>query len=350
MDSKIRFKVNGAEREVPSDWADELLLNYLHEEMDLSGTKYSCGIGQCGACKVIVRKSGDNEAIPTLACFARLDSLDGMEVTTVEGLPGSALADSFLENFAFQCGFSTPGFLMAGIAILEELRRSPIHQDDLDSFVSERLSGHVCRCTGYLRYFESIRNTVLSDPTITWLTEVKPTATNQVVFRVLKKSSNDTAFKAVHGVLECSNCFVELADPDDVSTASGGFQLELQSMRTGERIRDLNLLKYFFRGKVVDVKLASVRILDRRFTSLKRGAFVPVELTAVVTHNKKSTLVKGEALIRAEGANTLRVESTRPLLLRTLEMDLPIVVFAGKFGLSIQEEVEINVNILAQVI
>ena len=127
---------------------DLTLLDLLRERLHLTGTKKSCGVGECGACTVIVDKE------PVNACLYLVGQLPGRTVYTVEGLSHdgelSALQQAFLDHHAVQCGFCTPGMLMSAKALLlknphpteEEIRRA--------------LSGNLCRCTGY----ESIVETV----------------------------------------------------------------------------------------------------------------------------------------------------------------------------------------------
>ncbi|HEY8206909.1 MAG TPA: 2Fe-2S iron-sulfur cluster-binding protein, partial [Myxococcaceae bacterium] len=161
----FKVTVNGKELERHDAREDDLLIDFLHEE-GLTGTKFSCGIGQCGSCKVAVQAGKDPEMIPVLACFARLDSIQGMRVTTVEGLHGRGklhpLQDAFLKGYAFQCGYSTPGMLMAGHILIERLRHQPVETRNLDREITSAISGHVCRCTGYIRYYQAIKDVILS--------------------------------------------------------------------------------------------------------------------------------------------------------------------------------------------
>src|SRR5262249_6428118 len=107
--------------------------------------------------------------MPVLACYARLKSVNGYRVTTVEGISSRdadgkvilhPLQQEFLDRHAFQCGYSTPGFLMAGYVLIEELRHRPGFEDRLDDVVLETIGDHVCRCTGYHRYFKAIKDVI----------------------------------------------------------------------------------------------------------------------------------------------------------------------------------------------
>ncbi len=136
----IRLRLNGEERE----WtvaANSLLLNELREREGLTGAKYGCGIGECGACTVHI------DGQPRLACLTLSVAVDGRAVTTIEGLAQNGTLDplqaSFLDHAALQCGFCTPGMIMMGRALLDEVARPT--EDD----VRDHLRGNLCRCTGY---------------------------------------------------------------------------------------------------------------------------------------------------------------------------------------------------------
>jgi carbon-monoxide dehydrogenase small subunit len=131
--------------EVP---ARRLLSDFIRDDLFLTGTKRGCETGVCGACSVLV----DGEVVKS--CLSLAVQADGHEITTVEGLsPDSVLhpvQEAFMENGGFQCGYCTPGFLMAAIAILNE-SPSPTEEQ-----VRAGLSGNLCRCTGYVGIVESI--------------------------------------------------------------------------------------------------------------------------------------------------------------------------------------------------
>jgi carbon-monoxide dehydrogenase small subunit len=131
--------------EVP---ARRLLSDFIRDDLFLTGTKRGCETGVCGACSVLV----DGEVVKS--CLSLAVQADGHEITTVEGLsPDGVLhpvQEAFMENGGFQCGYCTPGFLMAAIAILNE-SPSPTEEQ-----VRAGLSGNLCRCTGYVGIVESI--------------------------------------------------------------------------------------------------------------------------------------------------------------------------------------------------
>ena len=138
---EITLKVNGETHRL---WVapNELLLNVLRERLHLTGSKYGCGIGECGACTVMI----DGQL--ALSCLVLAVSVDGSEILTVEGLAGpdgrlDPLQEAFIEHGAFQCGFCTPGMLITAKSLLKEIPR-PTEQD-----VRDYLKGNLCRCTGY---------------------------------------------------------------------------------------------------------------------------------------------------------------------------------------------------------
>jgi carbon-monoxide dehydrogenase small subunit len=143
----IEVVVNGQPQraDVP---ARRLLADFIRDDLFLTGTKRGCETGVCGACSVLM----DGEVVKS--CLSLAVQADGHEITTVEGLsPGGALhpvQEAFMEKGGFQCGYCTPGFLMAAIAILNETP-SPTEEQ-----IRAGLSGNLCRCTGYVGIIESI--------------------------------------------------------------------------------------------------------------------------------------------------------------------------------------------------
>jgi xanthine dehydrogenase iron-sulfur cluster and FAD-binding subunit A len=137
----IELTVNGVKHRL-SVAANELLLNVLREKLQLIGSKYGCGIGECGACTV--RMNGK----PVLSCLVLALSANGGDIVTVEGLQGpngelDPLQESFIENAAFQCGYCTPGMLMTAKSLLQE-NPCPTEEE-----IRDYLKGNLCRCTGY---------------------------------------------------------------------------------------------------------------------------------------------------------------------------------------------------------
>ncbi|MCX8193151.1 MAG: (2Fe-2S)-binding protein [Nitrososphaeria archaeon] len=145
---KIKLIVNNVEKTLDVE-PNELLLNVLREKLGLTGSKYGCGIGECGACTVLV----DGE--PVLSCLTLAVEVDGREITTVEGLDVNGELDpvqeAFLEEGAIQCGYCTPGFIMIAKALLRE-NKNPSRSE-----ITEYIKGNLCRCTGYINIIKAIQ-------------------------------------------------------------------------------------------------------------------------------------------------------------------------------------------------
>jgi len=143
----IDLIVNGTRRRLDAD-PQRSLLTVLREDLDLTGAKYGCGEGQCGACTVLI------EGQPTRSCLTKLGALAGKSVTTIEGLETGGqlhpLQQAFLDAGAVQCGFCTSGMLLTARALLRE--NSTPSRDD----VLHYLRGSLCRCTGYRKIVEAI--------------------------------------------------------------------------------------------------------------------------------------------------------------------------------------------------
>jgi carbon-monoxide dehydrogenase small subunit len=152
MSDAIRLEVNGTQVEVEAPPMTRLL-DVLRDELGLTGTKYGCGEGECGACTVLV----DGHAV--MSCLVPVAQVAGARIETVEGLapasPGgdvelSALQQAFLVEGGAQCGICTPGMLMAAVAHLRAGGASD------DESIREALAGNICRCTGYTRILSSV--------------------------------------------------------------------------------------------------------------------------------------------------------------------------------------------------
>ena len=151
----------------PIEVRDELTMNdFLREVLGMTGTKFGCGAAQCLSCAVIVdNPDGTSYTSPT--CVVPAANFNGKAVRTVEGHARngelSALQKAFVDHFAFQCGYCTAGFLNEGQVLLERLARKPVVRADLEKVIAEALDGHLCRCTGYIKYHEAVRDVILSD-------------------------------------------------------------------------------------------------------------------------------------------------------------------------------------------
>lgn len=144
----VRFKVNGREREVLTA-PNRTALELLREDLGLTGVKHGCDDSNCGVCTVIV----DGKA--TKSCCMLVGQLDGTEVVTIEGLETEEyglhpLQKAFIEHFAIQCGYCTPGMILSAKALLDENPHAT--EDD----IREALHGNMCRCTGYKKIVEAI--------------------------------------------------------------------------------------------------------------------------------------------------------------------------------------------------
>jgi len=145
---KTTITINGRKREfdVPPS---TLLLNLLRDDLGLTGAKYGCGIGECGACTVHV----DGE--PVLGCMTLAVDCDGKSVETIEGLSEGMelhpIQQAYLDEGAVQCGFCTPGFIMTTKALLDE------NPDPSEAEIRNYLKGNLCRCTGYVNIVKAVQ-------------------------------------------------------------------------------------------------------------------------------------------------------------------------------------------------
>ncbi len=144
----MRLKINGKNRTVKCP-LDKRLLDLLREDLRLTGTKEGCGEGECGACSVVLNGEAVN------SCLILVGQLnDGDEILTVEGLEktplGKKIQKSFMKAGAVQCGFCTPGMLMAAYALLKKNKKPK------KSEIEDGIAGNLCRCTGYKKIVEAI--------------------------------------------------------------------------------------------------------------------------------------------------------------------------------------------------
>ncbi len=143
----LELRVNGEPHAV-SVPVHKTLLEVLREDIGLTGTKHGCELGECGTCTVLV------DGQPVLSCLALPATLEGHDVTTVEGLESAdglhPLQQTFVELGAAQCGYCTPGFVLAAKALLDD-NPQPSRAD-----IETALGGNLCRCTGYLKIYEAV--------------------------------------------------------------------------------------------------------------------------------------------------------------------------------------------------
>jgi len=145
---EIHFKING-EKVRLSVKPNRTLLEMIREDLKLTGTREGCGVGDCGACTVLL------DGLPVNSCLVLAVEADGREILTVEGLARGdrlhPIQEAFIENFGLQCGFCTPGMIISAKALLD---RNP---DPSEHEIREAISGNLCRCTGYVKIVESIK-------------------------------------------------------------------------------------------------------------------------------------------------------------------------------------------------
>ena len=143
----LTIRVNGEVQSVAAE-PHHTLLEVLREELNLTGTKHGCELGECGACTVLV------DGVPVLSCLTLPQQLGDADVTTIEGLANGSdlhpLQTAFAEEGAAQCGYCTPGMLMTAKAPLDRTRR-PTRDE-----IAQAISGNLCRCTGYTAIYEAI--------------------------------------------------------------------------------------------------------------------------------------------------------------------------------------------------
>jgi len=148
MEKNIRFILNGKMINVTSS-PDRMLLWVLRSDLALTGTKYSCGEGFCGACTVLVDKE------PVLSCQFALEEAEGKDVLTIEGLKKNGklhpLQAAFMQHNALQCGYCTPGMILAAYAMLLK------NPDPSTEDIVETMEGNLCRCGSYRRIIQAIQ-------------------------------------------------------------------------------------------------------------------------------------------------------------------------------------------------
>ncbi len=148
MEKQIaKFIVNGRSYEIPIE-PRMTLVEVLRDELDLTGTKYSCGVGECGSCTVLI------DGKPTLSCCTLAITSKEKSILTIEGLAQGItlhpIQQAFIDYGAIQCGFCTPGMILTSKALLDE-NANPTREE-----VKEALAGNLCRCTGYVKIVDAV--------------------------------------------------------------------------------------------------------------------------------------------------------------------------------------------------
>jgi aerobic-type carbon monoxide dehydrogenase small subunit (CoxS/CutS family) len=148
MDATITLTVNGEKRTVVTD-PDRPLLEVLREDMHVTGPKYGCGEGRCGACTVLI------DGKRALSCVTPVSLADKKAITTIEGLANGdrlhPVQQAFLDEGAMQCGYCTPGMILTAVALLNENPRPT------DQQIVEGMNGNICRCNGYTKIMNAVR-------------------------------------------------------------------------------------------------------------------------------------------------------------------------------------------------
>lgn len=148
MGDTLELQVNGAGRRVKCD-PDKSLLWVLRDDLDLTGSKYGCGEGQCGACTVLI------DGVATRSCVTKVSSATGKRILTIEGLEKNGrlhpVQEAFLEAGQMQCGYCTAGMIMSAAALLQK------SANPTDQQILRAMEGNVCRCGTYLRIVDAIK-------------------------------------------------------------------------------------------------------------------------------------------------------------------------------------------------
>ena len=150
---KVMLRVNGEERELLI-YPHRTLAEVLRQELQLTGTKQSCNEGACGSCTVLL------DGMPVRSCLLLAVDVEGREITTIEGLAENGrlhpVQESFVEHYAIQCGFCTPGMILTAKALLDRV------PDPTEEEIRDAISGNICRCTGYARIVQAIKAAIKS--------------------------------------------------------------------------------------------------------------------------------------------------------------------------------------------
>ena len=148
MDVTLKLKINGSIRSVKTD-AERPLLDVLREDLQLTGTKYGCGEGQCRACTVLI------DGRPVTSCRLPVSRAENKDIVTIEGLANGdvfhPVQEGFREKHGVQCGYCTPGMIMTAVQLLET------NPNPTDDEIKHALEGNLCRCTGYINIVESVK-------------------------------------------------------------------------------------------------------------------------------------------------------------------------------------------------
>nr|WP_240433726.1 2Fe-2S iron-sulfur cluster-binding protein [Shewanella japonica] len=153
-----------------------MMIEFLHEYLNMTGTKFGCGEGICHACVVIV-DNDDGTSSTVRTCISGAHAFNNFSIRTIEGhaklnavgeiIQLSPVQESFIKHFAFQCGWCTSGFTNETTVLIEKLKKQPIKKEDVESVISSSLGEHVCRCTGYVKYYQAVKELILNTEGLT---------------------------------------------------------------------------------------------------------------------------------------------------------------------------------------
>ena len=170
--STVDFILNGKQIGPVEVDQNTMMIQFLHEHLNLTGTKFGCGAGICHAC-VILEKTATGH-VTHRTCINGVGSFNGKNLMTVEGharidvktqeIELHPVQQTFIENFSFQCGWCTSGFVNEAIGYYESLKQNPVKKSELRTSIEASLAEHVCRCTGYVKYYEAMEDLILSQP------------------------------------------------------------------------------------------------------------------------------------------------------------------------------------------
>ena len=149
------------------------MIDFLHDYLNLTGTRFGCGQGICHACTVMELREG-NTPIETRICVFDAHFFNGKKIITIEGQAKrdekgqvqelTPVQQAFIEHFSFQCGYCTPGFVTAATVFIESLKQKPVARAELRSRIEASLNDPICRCTGYVRYYQAVEEVALKTP------------------------------------------------------------------------------------------------------------------------------------------------------------------------------------------
>lgn len=149
------------------------MIDFLHDYLNLTGTRFGCGQGVCHACTVM-ELADDGTSTESRTCIYDAHYFDGRSIRTIEGHAEynaegqvteiTPVQKAFIDHFSFQCGYCTPGFVTGATVFIENLKTSPVRRAELEKAIEDALEIHICRCTGYVRYYEAVRDLAIATP------------------------------------------------------------------------------------------------------------------------------------------------------------------------------------------